>query len=78
MKYSFKCKKCGKEIEKEFSMGKVGIVMCPKCNRPMHQQYKASVNIPEYMMAGSEEADTTDWVKNRMNTRPSGKDKIYY
>lgn len=52
--------------------------MCPKCNRPMHQQYKASVNIPEYMMAGSEEADTTDWVKTRMNTRPSGKDKIYY
>lgn len=78
MKYLFKCRKCGKEIEKEFRMGKVDKVVCPKCGRLMSQSYKAKVDIPDYMQAGSEESDTTDWVKSRLNTRPSGKDKIYY
>ena len=59
-------------------MGQVKEVTCDECGERMFQNYHSSVMIPDYMQAGSEEADQMEWVRNRMNTRPSGNAKAVY
>lgn len=77
MIYTFKCDKCGSTKELNIPMNEVKgkIVECI-CGNKMHQDWKINVNIPDFMKADSDD-DITN-LNERMQARPSGRDKVYY
>lgn len=81
MKYLFKCDDCNISLERDIPLGHIteNDKKCPECGKIMHQDYKkaSGVIIPDEMKAGEDE-DLMDWVKDKMNNRPSGKDKVFY
>ena len=77
MKYTFICDKCKKEIVKRIPMEEVSStkVFCD-CGTQMHQKWSSALQIPDYMKAGEEQE--IEWVKDRLQNRPSGKRKVLY
>ena len=80
MKYHFVCDNCKTEKTVDIPMGSLKEIYCDKCNSLMHQDYNGgTVIIPDYMKAGTEESDSTEWIFDRLqNNRFSGKDQIYF
>lgn len=77
MLYSFICDKCGKEVTKKIPMSEISSteIVC-SCGARMHQKWSSALHVPEHMKAGEEQE--IEWVKDRLQNRPSGKRKVLY
>lgn len=77
MIYTFICDKCKAEVTKKIPMSEISSteIICD-CGAKMHQKWSSALHIPEYMKAGEEQE--MEWVKDRLQNRPSGKRKVLY
>ena len=77
MKYTFIGDKCKKELVERSARGEGSSakVFCD-CGTQMHQKWSSALQIPDYMKAGEEQE--IEWVKDRLQNRPSGKRKVLY
>ena len=77
MKYNFKCKKCNKVKTIDISMSEISNaeVTCD-CGNKMIRIWSAALVVPDYMKAN--QTQEMSWVNDKLNTRPSGKTKVYY
>ena len=77
MRYTFICDNCKKEIIKNIPMSEISTtqVLCD-CGKQMHQKWSSALYVPDYMKAGEEQE--REWVKDRLQNRPSGKRKVLY
>lgn len=83
MRYYFRCKHGHMKLVNVpiGQLEQMKPVRCDQCRSIMYRDYcvdKLSVLVPDYMQAGSEEAEQVEWVKQQLNTRPSGNDKSVY
>ncbi|HNQ19985.1 MAG TPA: hypothetical protein PKI46_02870 [Bacteroidales bacterium] len=86
MIYEYYCESCDKiiEIEKSMTEDIPAYIVCEECNTKCYRVWgNMAIKIPEHMKATSDiyygdNGSNLDYLKKRMNKRPSGKEKVYY
>lgn len=77
MRYTFTCDNCKTDTVINIPMSEISsyVTTC-NCGTRMHQKWSAALHVPEYMRAGEEQQ--IEWVKDRLQNRPSGKRKVLH